>query len=460
MGGIKTNFTIFGGTGDLSYRKLFPALYNLFVSGKITHNTRIVAVGRRDYTRKAYVEIIREWTKRFSRVEFVDKDFHEFSEMIVYHKLDFENLEDYQGLSQYFCKKSVQENIFYYAVAPRYFSVISEGLSKLESTGHAKIVVEKPFGETLEEANQLNKNLEQWFSKDDIYHIDHYLGKEMIQNMLSIRFTNPIFSNNWRAKNIEQVQIIASERVGVGSRGGYYDKSGALKDMMQNHLLQILSIVAMERPDDTYSVKERQVQALKQLRPVEKLDIEKHMLLGQYKGYLQEEQVSPDSTTETYAFCKFYVDNERWNGVPFYIMTGKELEEREMSVVITFKSDGGGQTPNVLIFKIQPLEGVSLMFNVKKPGDTNESIQTEMVFKQDKLPEHSINTPEAYERLLYAVKEEDHTWFANWDQIYYSWTYVEELKKAYRERGLKPVSYTKGSKGPSDLSEVLDISGN
>ncbi len=456
MAGIKNNFVIFGGTGDLSYRKLCPALYNLFVSGKIGADSRVVAIGRRDYTKDDFIDIIRDWTKRFSRLAFTDETFQAFSQIIVYHKLDMDDLAAYQSLARYFTMEEEQDNIFYYAVAPRYFPIISEGLSTLGMKGKAKIVVEKPFGESLEDANMLNQNLEKWFSKDAIYHIDHYLGKEMIQNILSVRFKNPVFANNWNGRDIEHVHIIASEKEGVGTRGGYYDKSGALSDMMQNHLMQILSIVSLAQPDDTYTVKERQAQVLKQLRPVEKLDIASHMLLGQYEGYTQEEKVEPDSTTETFAFCKFYIDNARWNGVPFYILTGKELQTREMNVVITFKAEEGGSEPNVLMFKIQPLEGVSLFFNVKKPGDSMESIQSEMEFEQNKLPAYAINTPEAYERLLFAVMEEDHTWFSNWDLIYTSWVYIQQLKQAYQEAQLSPVSYERGSRGPKEIATVLD----
>ncbi len=456
MAGIKNNFVIFGGTGDLSYRKLCPALYNLFVSGKIGEDSRVVAIGRRDYTTEDFLDIIHDWTKRFSRLAFTEEKFKEFSQIITYHKLDMDDLPSYKSLAQYFTLEEGQDNIFYYAVAPSYFPIISEGLSTLGLKGKAKIVVEKPFGESLEDANVLNRNLEDWFTKDDIYHIDHYLGKEMIQNILSVRFKNPVFANNWNGKDIEQVQIIASEKEGVGTRGGYYDHSGALSDMMQNHLMQILSIVTLAKPDETYSVKERQAQVLKQLRPVEKLDIQKHMVLGQYEGYQQEDKVKPDSSTETFAFCKFYIDNHRWNGVPFYITTGKELQTREMNVVITFKAEDGSTEPNVLMFKIQPMEGVSLFFNVKKPGDSMESIQSEMEFEQNKLADYGINTPEAYERLLNAVMEGDHTWFSNWDLIYTSWIYVEQLKKAYQKANLSPFIYERGSRGPKEMKDILD----
>ena len=458
MIGANATFVIFGGTGDLSYRKLIPALYNLYVSGKIDESAQIVAIGRRNYDIDMYISILREWTERFSRVAFTEEKFQAFTKLIVYHKLDLDDLPAYQNLSPYFDEK--RQNICYYAVAPRYFSIISKGLSTLNLKGQARIVVEKPFGESLEQANRLNLDLETWFGKENIYHIDHYLGKEMIQNILSIRFTNPVFGNNWSSRDIEQVHIIASEKEGVGTRGGYYDKSGALKDMVQNHLMQILSIISVESPDENYSVKERQVQALRQLRPVSKLAIDKHMVLGQYEGYRDEHLVPPDSNTETFAFCKFYIDNFRWNGVPFYIFTGKEMETREMNVIITFKSEEGNGQPNVLTFRIQPMEGVSLFFNVKKPGDSMDVVQTEMDFARSRIPAYSINTPEAYERLLYAVLEEDHTWFSNWDLIYTSWTYAEQMKEAYDKANLHPIPYLCGSRGPQECSRVLDHPGH
>lgn len=452
MTGANENIIIFGGTGDLSYRKLIPALHNLFVSDKLQENTKIIVVGRRDYSNEDYISIIKDWTQRFTRVEFTEEQFQEFSKIIQYHRLDLDNIPSYQSLSPFF----VENTICYYAVAPRYFNVISEGLSTVKKDNKVKIVVEKPFGETLEDANRLNLNLENWFGKENIYHIDHYLGKEMIQNILSVRFKNPVFANNWNNGDIEYVYIIASEKEGVGTRGGYYDKSGALTDMLQNHLMQILSIVSLAKPDDLYSIKERQTRVLKQLRPVEKLDISKHLLLGQYEGYREENLVNPQSQTETFAFCKLYIDNHRWSGVPFYIMTGKELKEREMYVVMTFKSEEVDTEPNVLTFKIQPMEGISLLFNVKKPGETAETIQTEMEFAQNKLPAYKINTPEAYERLLYAVIEEDHTWFSSWDLIYTSWVYVEELRKKYSQLGNPLHSYARGSGGPEEISQILE----
>lgn len=456
MNGNKNNFVIFGGTGDLSYRKLLPALYNLYASN--TYNDiNIIAIGRREYTKEEYINIIKTWTKKYSRIEYNEDVFNEFTNNITYVKLDFTNKDEYHLINQYVNATEITENIYYFAVAPRFFNVIGEGLSTLSGDKVSKVVIEKPFGETLEEANRLNENLEKWFTKENIYHIDHYLGKEMIQNLLSVRFSNPIFKNSWNKESIECIQIIASEEEGVGTRAGYYDQSGALKDMVQNHLMQILSIVAMEEANDGENIKDKQVEVLKSLKKVEDLDIENHMLLGQYEGYKTEENVSDNSITETLALCKFYIDNKRWDGVPFYILTGKKLETRELNVIITFKSIGENE-PNVLTFKIQPLEGLSLSFNVKKPGTIEDNINVCMDFYQEEIPSYQINTPEAYERLFISIIENDHTWFANWDQICTSWTYIESLKAKYTENKLGLISYDKTIKNLDIINKILDKS--
>ncbi|MFI3260460.1 MAG: glucose-6-phosphate dehydrogenase [bacterium] len=454
MNGNKTNFIIFGGTGDLSYRKLLPALYNLFVVDE-NRDINVICIGRRAYTFEDYIEIIKPWIEKNSRVEFTEDKFLEFIKKIKYCVMDFTNKDEYHILSNYLKDLNVTENIFYLAVAPRFFNVIGEGISKLTFAGGSKIVIEKPFGETLNEANLLNQNLEKWFSKENVYHIDHYLGKEMVQNLLTVRFSNPIFSKNWNKESIECIQIIASEEEGVGTRAGYYDQSGALKDMVQNHLMQILSIVAMESPDENNSIKSRQVEVLKQLKSVEEIDVEKHMILGQYNGYLNEDNVAENSSTETLAFCKLYVDNERWSGVPFYILTGKALKSRELNVIVTFKSENGGE-PNVLTFKIQPTEGVTLSFNIKKPGTFKDQLSMNMDHLQSNIPSYQINTPEAYEGLFVAIMECDHTLFANWEQIYASWIYIDKLKNKFKEKNLKLINYDKTSILPDLMQGVLD----
>lgn len=455
-GKIRNNFTIFGGTGDLTYRKLIPALYNLFVMQQFTKADRIVAIGRRDYQNEQYHKILQEWVREYSRVKFDEEIFKDFLKCVTYYKMDFTQADEFQELEQFYQNNEIMNHIFYYAVAPMHFSVISDGLISLNECKNGKIIVEKPFGETLLEANEISEKLEASFGSDHIYRIDHYLGKEMVRSIQTLRFTNPIFSNSWNSKNIDNIQIIANEEVGVETRGDYYDQAGALKDMTQNHLLQLLTMLAMEEPDDTHELHERQVDVLKALRPVDRVQIETAMVLGQYRGYTSEAKVSKDSKTETFVACKLFVDNERWENTPFYIKTGKRMNSREINVIVTFKNANHKTSSNVLAIKIQPLEGVSLKFNMKRPGETEEIIQTEMDFCQSCIPSHRINTPEAYERLIDAVMNSDQTWFSKWDQIYISWKYIEELKAKYIQANLPIYPYEQHSSGPLEASRIFD----
>ena len=272
---ISTNITIFGGTGDLTFRKLLPALYTMFLAGKLPAGSRIVAVGRRDYSDGAYRVLAEDWVKRFSRLPYTEERFADFAQRLVYFRMDLSNQTDYGRLDAFFAQDTVKNHLFYLAVAPRYFAVITEGLKRVRGARAGKVMLEKPFGESLDAARTLNEELEGYFGPERIYRIDHYLGKEMVRNIQAIRFANPIFTDVWNARSIEAVQISALEEVGVETRGGYYDASGALKDMVQNHLFQILSIVAMERPGELSSAQMHtgQLDVLRALRPPEEYDI-------------------------------------------------------------------------------------------------------------------------------------------------------------------------------------------
>lgn len=449
-GKININFTIFGGTGDLTFRKLMPAFYNLYVTNKLSQNDRILIIGRRDYTSEQYREIVKEWIKEFTRLQFNEETYKIFMLKIEYFKMDITNLFDYQRLNTYYQKNEIGSHIFYYAVAPEFFNSISNGILTMTGPLNAKIILEKPFGASLEEATKLSAKLDKCFKAENIYRIDHYLGKEMVRSIQTIRFMNPIFANIWNKENIQDIQISALEEVGVETRGDYYDSSGALKDMVQNHLLQILSIVAMEKVSGDELIHEKQIEVLKSLRRVNDLDISDTLLLGQYDGYRQEDKVNPESNTETFAALRLYVDNERWQDVPFYIRTGKKTAKREMEVVITFKPVSENVKPNILVVKIQPLEGVALQFNIKKPGETEEVVQTEMDFCQNCVEGNRINTPEAYERLIYSCINSEQSWFSKWDQIELSWKYIDELKKKYEAEKLPLYGYKQDSTGPNE----------
>lgn len=451
---MKNNaITLFGGTGDLTYRKLLPALYNLEALNKLADHFKIIAIGRRDYTSEDYIAITQKWVEEYTRTEFDKTCFERFTKRITYFKMDISKEEEYANLQAFYVENNIKQHVYYYAVSPSFFMPITHGLQKYCHQDDVKVIIEKPFGEDLEKATLLNKMLEKTFGKENIYHIDHYLGKEMIQNILAIRFNNAVFKAVWNNEYIDNVQISASESVGVGTRAGYYDQNGALKDMVQNHLLQLLSIVALEQPSKDSSINEEQLKLLKSLKLIE--NVEEQVILGQYNGYLEEENIAPSSQTETFAALKVFIDNERWQNVPFYIRTGKKLGERETQVVIKFKSENNVDG-NVLIIKIQPDEGIIFRFNIKKPGTENEVEQVSMNFCQNCVLENRINTPEAYERLLEACFKSDHSLFSKWDQIVISWHFMNDLIVKYEASSKKLYPYVEGSMGPRVANELVN----
>ncbi len=434
--------TIFGATGDLSYRKLMPALYMLSESKKLNKGDRVIAIGRRDFTNESFIENTKSWIKTSIRSEYDDVVFNEFAKRITYLKMDFTEISEYKKLADIFCNGDSSEKLFYYAVAPRFFNTISDGIISLPCIGSPKIIIEKPFGETISEAKSISDKLIKCFGKDNILHIDHYLGKEMVQSILAIRFKNSIFKACWNKDYIDHIKIYACEELGVETRAGYYDKAGALKDMVQNHLMQILSLVAMDEPKNSADIKQKQADAMKRLRTVNKA--ENMLFLGQYDGYLKEDGVDKESKTETLACMKLYVDSERFDGVPFYLLTGKKMSKKEMNIVVVFKTADEGVSPDTLTFKVQPTEGVYLEFNIKEPGESNKVIRASMDFCQSCNIVFRMNTPEAYERLLYAAISSDNTWFSSWEQIELCWSFVERLKKLYNDEGLSVEKYPQG----------------
>lgn len=463
-------FTIFGGTGDLTYRKLLPAFYNLLSTNQLPKNSKIVIVGRRDYTQKDYLELILPWVKQFARLPFDQDTFNHLSKHLIYVKMDFKTKSDYQRLGDvYQTFGDHQQRIYYLAVAPNFFGVISDHLkqSKLLSDEHQhQVMIEKPFGVDILSAQILHTRLLEAFKEQDIYRIDHYLGKEMIQNIFTLRFQNKLFEGVWNKDFIDYIQISAMETVGVENRGAYYDQTGALKDMVQNHLFQILSIVLMNQPksNDSQAFFDQQTKVIDALVPLTKTTFNQHVVLGQYtqgfienssvRAYRQEESVAADSLTETYVALKVYVDLPNWHGVPIYLRTGKRSKDRSTEVVIAFKPVGN-QQPNILIIKISPDEGVYLRFNAKKPGITQDVVPVFMDFCQSCVYENRLNTPEAYERLLNAAIGKDRTLFTDWNMVLSSWSYIDHVVALIDQLKPKVYPYASGKDGPSESSEIF-----
>lgn len=454
---ITDTVTIFGGTGDLAFRKLLPAFYNLSCLHQLDEHFHIIIVGRKDYTTSKYLELARTKIEEFSRFPVDDEQFQQFASFVHYFKMNITNSDDYLRLDAYYKEHNLKHHLFYMAVAPKFFIPISDGLANIHHTTENKVMVEKPFGENLAAAVELNKQLEARFKQENIYHIDHYLGKEMIQNILTIRFQNKVFSSVWNKENIEYVQINAREEIGVNTRGAYFDASGTLKDMIQNHLFQILTILATEKPESANSddLQNEQIKVLKALRPIPDLNIRETMVLGQYDGYHKVKDVEADSETETFAALKLFIDNERWSGVPFYLRSGKCMSKRDMEVIIQFKTYDPSVIGDRLVIKIQPMEGVYFEFNIKTPGVNSDITRVSMDFCQSCMDLDPINTPEAYERLLKAAMNSDNSLFSKWEQIELGWNYIHMIKEEFMKHHLKPYHYQPGNDGPIEADTLL-----
>ncbi|MBB3114713.1 glucose-6-phosphate 1-dehydrogenase [Paenibacillus phyllosphaerae] len=479
-------YYLFGATGDLARRKLFPALFSLYKEGKLAEDFAVVGLARRPRTNEQFREDVHESIKEFCRYKVDDALWSKFAEHFVYMPLDINNVEGFRELKglteQLDAKFGIPGNrLFYLALAPDLFGPVSFNLRDgglLETQGWSRLVIEKPFGYDLESARKLNKQLNQVFQEEQIYRIDHYLGKEMVQNIQVLRFSNAFFEPLWNNKHIANVQITLAETVGVEERGGYYDKSGALRDMVQNHLLQMLSMIAMEPPSRLHpeDIRDEKVKALRSLRPfATDEEVARNVVRGQYTagalkgkdltGYREEDSVNPESKTETYVGARVFVDNFRWAGVPFYIRTGKRLPVKTTEVVIEFKNvpdnvlfaNRHDLSPNLLVIRVNPMEGIYIKINAKKPGVDNVIQPVSMEFCQS--CQIGINTPEAYERLIYDAARGESTYFTRWDEVAQAWAFVDRMAQAWREDNSELHTYAAGSWGPARMDEMLEEDG-
>lgn len=484
-----TIFYIFGGSGDLTQRKLIPALFNLYIDKYLPEKFLIVGLGRRPFAHAAYRSSLKKGMDEFARrKDQLEKFWSDFAKHIEYVEADLMQDKTYRSIASRIKKQQKEwdeePNVIYYlSVAPQLAPEIAKKLHAVQlavNPHKSRLVFEKPFGHDLNSARELNTLLQQLFKEEQIYRIDHFLGKETVQNILAFRFANALFEPIWNCNYIEHVQITATESVSVEDRGGYYEQSGALRDMVQNHMLQLLCMVAMEAPVSfaANEVRNKKVDVLHAIRKYKREDVHLQAVRGQYgdgwiegtqsKSYREEKDVNPKSPVETYAAIKFFVDNWRWRNVPFYIRTGKSLTDKSTHIAIQFKEapnysfpEEAAATwrPNRLIINISPKMDIRMRFQAKRSGPTMILEPVEMVFNQ--YNEEADSQPEAYETLLYDVIEGDATLFMRADQVEAAWEVITPIMEAWSSR--VPVdfpNYTAGSWGPEDAEALIAKDGH
>jgi glucose-6-phosphate 1-dehydrogenase len=479
-----TTLVIFGATGDLAKRKLLPAIYNLSHEGALPERFNLIGISRGDQTDEEFREIARESIEQFSRRPPDDKVLAGLVERMRYVAGSFDDSEMYDRLAKVAQELDdeagiVFNRLFYLSTAPSFFPVIAKmlgdhGLHEREGA-EVRMIVEKPFGINLETALDLNREVLSVFDESQVFRIDHYLGKETVQNLLVLRFANGIFEPLWNRSYVDSVQITAAEDIGIGTRAEYYDKSGALRDLIQNHMLQLLMLLTMEPPVsfDADAVRDEKVKILHAIRAPTVDEVPDMAVRAQYgpgtsggekvPGYLEEEGVPDDSTTETYAAIKLKIENWRWAGVPFYLRTGKRLARKVTEIAVrlkpvphlAFKQEGSlGVEPNQLILSVQPNEGVSLSLVAKIPGARMSVRPVNMEFLYG--TSFMSQSPEAYERLIMDTMRGDATLFARDDEVEAAWTICDPILEAWSKMGGPLPQYPAGSAGPQEADDLLE----
>jgi len=465
------NLIIFGGPGDLSTRKLLPSLFNAYNDDNLNKESKIICIGRQDYTKEEFIDYV---LSKFAEYHYEDINattFATFANMIEYLGFDVTDANEYTQLQSVLLPDAV--NIYYLSTGANLFLQICENLAinKL-NIANSRIVLEKPLGHDRDSAREINQFVAKYFKEEQIYRIDHYLGKESVQNLMAIRFGNTLFEALWRRQWISNIQITISEQVGVEQRGDFYEKTGALRDMLQNHLLQLLCIVAMEPPAtlDADTIRDEKLKVLKSLKPLTESDVLQTVVSGQYgqgiinkqyaQSYLEESHVAPDSMTETFVSLKAEIQNWRWAGVPFYLRTGKHLQERLAEIVIQFKDVPIKMFPlaekgmaNKLIISLQPEETVQLYFLAKQPGDTNELKPVYLDLNFEKV--FASRKTDGYERLLLDIIRGKLTLFVRDDEQDAAWAWVMPILNTWQRLRVRPKEYNSGSWGPVASAVLL-----
>ena len=475
---------IFGATGDLTHRKLVPALYNLAAEGELPPAVAVLGFARRPKTDDQFRQEMEEATRQFSRQNVRDEIWTTFAKSLFYHQSDFSEEEGYKTLAarldQLDSERGTRGNrLFYLAVAPEQFEPILHhlkaiGLNKAREGSWARVIVEKPFGTDLASARELNRIVLNSFSEDQTYRIDHFLGKETAQNILVLRFANAIFEPLWNNRYIDHIQITAAETLGVEGRGGYYETAGALRDMVQNHLLQLLCLIAMEPPTDlsANAIRDEKVKVVRSLRHLSGADMAENAVRGQYTAgsiagqsvhaYREEERVDPKSTTETFVALRLHIDNWRFANMPVYLRVGKRLPKSGTEISIHFKRAPGvlfnkesfALDQNVLVARIQPDEGISLRMQAKVPGTSLRIEPVKMDFHYG--TSFGKPSPEAYERLLLDAMSGDATLFARSDEVEEAWAFIDPIEEAWHGKDAPGLEfYPAGSWGPAAADDLL-----
>ena len=473
---MSDTIVIFGASGDLTSRKLIPALYQLFIKGRLPGDARIVGVSRSHYTHEQWREMLAASTRQYLGDQFDESSWKEFSERVYYHPGDIEDSGSFASLSQLLSEIDTTQHsgrVYYLSTMPQLYAEAirqlgDEGLAD-DRNGFRRVIIEKPFGTDLETAQQLNHSIHEVFREDQIYRIDHYLGKETVQNVFALRFANSIFEPLWNRRYVDHIQITVAEEVLVGRRGGYYDESGVLRDMFQNHLLQLLMITAMEPPAryDADLVRDEKVKVLHCMRRMVGGDFASQTFRGQYDGYQNEEGVPSGSQTATFAAIKLYCDNWRWKDVPFYLRSGKGMSCRTTQIVIQFK-----QVPhmlfglksreplgNRLVIQVQPAEGIQMHFETKVPDSDMKTRTSTLDFS---FQDHSgqADLPDAYQRLLLDAINGDASLFARSDEVELAWGIIDPIIAAWDSPAAPELhAYPTGQWGPSETSKWMNAQG-